>query len=59
MAEFALMKNGAIVKVVTTFRTQTEIQKMHPDCEVADLYSLPKHVQENYQYFRDRPGFDE
>lgn len=55
MREWALLKGGAIVNVVTTSAAKSEVEKLHPDYQVADLYSLPSNVQENYQYWNERP----
>lgn len=55
MNEWALLKNGRIVNVVMTSRVKSEVQRMYPGFEVADLYSLPPHVQQSYQYWNDRP----
>ena len=55
MNKWALLKNGHIVNVVMTSRVLSEVQRMYPDHEVADLYSLPPAVQQAYPYWHERP----
>lgn len=55
MNEWALVKNGNIVRVITTAMGASQMQKNYPDHEVVDIYSLPPDVQERYQYWRERP----
>lgn len=55
MNEWALLKNGQITDVITTVSTRSEIQRQYPDFQVADIYSLPAHVQKQYRYWFDRP----
>jgi hypothetical protein len=55
VTEWALLKGGHIVNVVTTRRSRDEVASIHPDCEVADLYSLPSEVQRSYRYWDERP----
>lgn len=55
MNQWALISNGAVVSVVTTNRTKREVEKLHPEYTVADLWSLPSNVQESYQFWNERP----
>lgn len=55
MNEWALLKNGHIVNVILTSRVQSEVQRMYPGYEVANLYELPASVQQAYQYWAERP----
>ena len=55
MNQFALLSNGAITNVVATNRTKAEVEKLHPDYQVADLWALPSNVQEAYQFWNERP----
>jgi hypothetical protein len=55
MNEWALLKGGRIVNVVMTSRVLSEVQRMYPDYEVANLYSLPAPVQQAYPYWNERP----
>lgn len=52
---WALMRGGRIVNCVTTALPLTVVQSRYPGYEVADLYSLPVHVQEAYRYWDERP----
>ena len=55
MNEWALLKDGQIVDVITTVGTKSEVAKQYPDFEVADLYSLSSTVQKRYRYWNQRP----
>lgn len=55
MSEWALIKDGHIVNVVMTPKSQAEVQESYPDFEVKDLYSLEAAVLEGYPYWRERP----
>jgi hypothetical protein len=54
--EWALLKNGQIVNVVTTTACKRDIQKRYPTHEVAWLYGLPAEVRWAYRYWDERPG---
>jgi hypothetical protein len=53
--EWALLKNGRIVNVVTTTMCKRRMQERYPDYEVAWLYSLPDEVKQQYQHWNERP----
>ena len=53
--EWALVKGGEIIRVVTTSRSLPELKKTYPDYQVSDLYNLPSMIQRNYRYWEDRP----
>jgi len=55
MGEWALMKNGRIDRVVMASATQSEMRQKYPDYEIADLYSLPPAMQQQYQFWYERP----
>lgn len=55
MSEWALLRNGRIVNVVTTAHGIEQVRDTFPDYEVADLWSLPSTTQEAYQYWNERP----
>lgn len=55
MNEWALLKGGRIVNVIMTSRMKSEVQRMYPEHEVEDLYSLPSNVQQAYPHWNDRP----
>lgn len=55
MNEWALLKDGQIVDVITTVGTKSEVQKWYPQYEVADLYSLSDAIQKAYRHWRERP----
>lgn len=55
MNHWALLKNGKIWTTVTTTSCLQHMQKHYPDSEVKDFNSLPEHVLEAYQYYRERP----
>jgi hypothetical protein len=55
MNEWALLRNGRIVNVVTTNCSKTEVEQHYPSCVVRDLYSLPSSVLEQYEYWSTRP----
>lgn len=55
MNTWALLKEGRIVNTVTSVSGKGVVQKMFPEYEVADIYSLPPNVQEAYQYWNERP----
>ena len=52
---WALLKDGKIVNTVTTTLSKRYMQERYPDYLVADLYNLPRDVQEAYQYWNERP----
>jgi hypothetical protein len=53
--EWALLKGGRIVNVIMTSSGKKHMQEHYPEHEVADINSLPTHVREAYQYWRERP----
>jgi len=55
MNEWALLKDGQIIDVITTVGTKSEVHKQYPQYEVADLYSLPTTVQQRYRFWDERP----
>jgi hypothetical protein len=55
MTEWALLREGRIINVVTTSATITTVREWHPNYQVRDLYSLPAEVQRAYRYWDDRP----
>lgn len=55
MNQWALLSNNAIVRVVTTNLSKSEIEQQNPDYKVVDLWALPPNVQESYQFWNERP----
>jgi hypothetical protein len=55
MNEWALLKDGHIVDVITTVATRSEVAKQYPGHQVADLHGLPPTVQKRYRYWDGRP----
>ena len=55
MNEWALLKDGQIVDVITTVGSKTEVAQQYPDFQVADIYSLPSTVQKRYRHWKQRP----
>jgi len=53
--EWAIMKEGHVVNVITTVQSRQETQQQFPDYEIADIYSLPSHQQKQYEHWFDRP----
>lgn len=55
MNEWALLRDGQIIDVITTVSAKSEVQKQYPQCEVADLHSLSDATQKAYRYWNERP----
>lgn len=55
MHEWALLRSGWIVKVITTAQTRSQVSKRYPMYQVVDIYTLPSHVQDAYPFWRQRP----
>jgi hypothetical protein len=55
MNEWALLKGGRIVNVVTTTKCKRHMMECHPGHEVQSLYGLPPDVLEAYEFYRERP----
>jgi len=55
MTEWALLRNGKIVNVVTTYANLEEMQKSYPGYVIKDIYTLPDSVLQKYQYWNERP----
>ncbi len=55
MSEWAILKNGEIVDVVTTGLSRSEMQRKYPNYQIEDIYGLPSDVQQRYQYWDERP----
>jgi hypothetical protein len=53
--EWALLKDGRIVNVVTTNRCKRHMQERFPDYEITELYRLPDDVKQRYRYWSERP----
>lgn len=53
--EWALLKDGQIVDVITTVGSRGEVAKQYPNFQVVDLYSLSSTVQKRYRYWTQRP----
>lgn len=54
MNQWALLKDGAIVNVVTTTICKRHLMEQFPGHEVKSLYSLPTDVLEAYEFYRER-----
>lgn len=56
MREWALVRNGYIVNVVTTSKSRREVEQSYPGYQVKDLYAeCSRSMQESYQYWNERP----
>lgn len=55
MNTWALLKDGKIVNTITTSSCKKHMQEHYPDHEIADIYDLPDHVCQAYQYWNERP----
>lgn len=55
MTEWALLRNGRIVNVVTTDATQGEMRAMYPGYVIRNIYTLSDTVLNEYQYWNERP----
>jgi hypothetical protein len=55
MNEWALLKAGKIINIIMTSRVKSEVERMYPGYQVADVYGLPPHVRQAYGYWNERP----
>lgn len=59
MTEYALLRNGEIINVVTTSGGMEAAERVAERCEddvtVVPLDSLPDDVKQRYQYWNERP----
>ena len=55
MNTWALLLNDRIVNTVTTEHNVEQVRDTFPGYEVRDIYTLPRNVQEAYQYWNERP----
>lgn len=53
--QFALIKNGDVVNIVTTRSAKSVVRQKFPNFQVLLLSEVPQAALERYRYWDDRP----
>jgi hypothetical protein len=55
MNEWAVVKDGHIVNVITTRHPKRDLQQRYPAYEIVALADLPAKVLKDYRFWDERP----
>lgn len=55
MVEYALLRGGEVITIITTARSQGELAADEPSYDVRPVSEVPLAVLERYRYWNERP----
>lgn len=57
MTDYAVLKYGEVVNIVSSFKTLTELRETYQleGYDVLPVYAVPEHALARYEYWHERP----